>query len=311
MAILTNKQLVDECKRMAAYHSPVEKTWANIVGHLGRWGYVLGAQGEYYTKELAVKWGNQNRAGMDYNYFVNTCSVWFGQNVADCSGMIVEAFRVYKKTYADRTANNFKAQFVRSGAIATIPEREGIAVWKSGHIGIYIGGGNVIEDRGVGYGIVVSKLTTQSWTYWGELLDVSYSDVNPYPTLRKGDKGAAVSDLQGRLNDYNNYGLVVDGNFGTRTEEAVKDFQKQNELKVDGICGSDTWAALLEKPVITPSLIVKENTNIRLEPSTDSPIVRVALKGEQLRRLNNGFYKVEEGWISARPDLTEPINGNV
>ena len=42
-----------------------------------------------------------------------------------------------------------------------------------------------------------------------------------------------------------------DGKFGTNTENAVKRFQKDNGLVVDGIVGDGTWSALLKQPVET------------------------------------------------------------
>lgn len=39
--------------------------------------------------------------------------------------------------------------------------------------------------------------------------------------------------------------MLDDGIFGTMTEEAVKDFQKSNGLKVDGIVGDATWVKLI------------------------------------------------------------------
>lgn len=59
------------------------------------------------------------------------------------------------------------------------------------------------------------------------------------PTLRRGDRGDAVKDLQRRLG-----GLTVDGSFGPATEAKVKEFQRSKGLVVDGIVGAKTWAAL-------------------------------------------------------------------
>ncbi|MBQ1977731.1 MAG: peptidoglycan-binding protein [Ruminococcus sp.] len=65
-----------------------------------------------------------------------------------------------------------------------------------------------------------------------------------YPTLRKGDKNANVKTLQTILNEVADAGLDVDGSFGGKTQTAVKNFQKANGLKVDGVCGPATWAKL-------------------------------------------------------------------
>ena len=57
--------------------------------------------------------------------------------------------------------------------------------------------------------------------------------------LQKGDRGNDVKVLQKYLHVY------PDGIFGIITEEAVKKFQREKGLKVDGIVGAATWAALV------------------------------------------------------------------
>lgn len=63
-------------------------------------------------------------------------------------------------------------------------------------------------------------------------------------TLRKGSVGDDVALLQNSLG-----GLVADGRFGVKTEAAVKKFQENNGLVVDGLCGRLTAKKLgiLEK----------------------------------------------------------------
>ena len=62
-------------------------------------------------------------------------------------------------------------------------------------------------------------------------------------TIKLGCKGEAVKTLQTALNKYG-YNLKVDGAFGTKTEAAVKDYQKKYGLSVDGIVGAKTWSKL-------------------------------------------------------------------
>lgn len=68
-----------------------------------------------------------------------------------------------------------------------------------------------------------------------------------HPTLRKGDKGDEVKYLQVWLNGYYGSKILVDGNFGSKTEGYVKQFQQDRKSTVDGIVGSQTWSQL-EQP---------------------------------------------------------------
>lgn len=60
--------------------------------------------------------------------------------------------------------------------------------------------------------------------------------------LEKGDGGTQVRNLQKFLNWYGDYKLSVDGDFGAKTEAAVKDFQKKTGLTVDGLFGKKSLA---------------------------------------------------------------------
>lgn len=61
---------------------------------------------------------------------------------------------------------------------------------------------------------------------------------SPEPTLQEGSIGAAVIELQHRLN------LTVDGIFGPDTKNAVLAFQNAHGLQADGIVGPLTWGQL-------------------------------------------------------------------
>lgn len=61
-----------------------------------------------------------------------------------------------------------------SGTIDTIPETPGLAVWHEGHIGVYIGNGEVVEAMGTRYGVVKTKLEGARWTHWLKIPYISY-----------------------------------------------------------------------------------------------------------------------------------------
>ena len=62
----------------------------------------------------------------------------------------------------------------RKGSIETMPDTPGLAVWKSGHIGVYIGNGEVIEAMDTRYGVVKTKLQGRGWTHWLEVPGIKY-----------------------------------------------------------------------------------------------------------------------------------------
>ncbi|RJQ32862.1 MAG: hypothetical protein C4562_02275 [Actinobacteria bacterium] len=65
------------------------------------------------------------------------------------------------------------------------------------------------------------------------------------PIARKA-QGYEVSDIQQRLNKLEYKILDADGYFGYKTEEAVKQFQQDRGLLIDGVVGEETWAELVE-----------------------------------------------------------------
>ena len=83
--------------------------------------------------------------------------------------------------------------------------------------------------------------------------DMSTSGAVPYPgKLQYGDTGDVVKQLQQRLQDLSYYGGNISGNFLGNTRNAIKSFQQQNGLEVDGIVGEKTWNALFNAESIVP-----------------------------------------------------------
>ena len=63
-----------------------------------------------------------------------------------------------------------------------------------------------------------------------------------YPTLRRGSRGCYVMILQDALSTLGyQTGNRIDGIFGSRTEEALKGFQRRTSLRADGVCGCNSW----------------------------------------------------------------------
>ena len=103
----------------------------------------------------------------------------------------------------------------------------------------YLKAGDILCTKTSGHTVIV-------------LTDGARAGEKVYPTLRKGDKGADVANVQ-RLLMQAGYALPkfgADGDFGDECLSAVKAFQRDNKLSVDGIVGAKTWAALLAVPTL-------------------------------------------------------------
>ncbi|NJR65813.1 MAG: peptidoglycan-binding protein [Leptolyngbyaceae cyanobacterium CRU_2_3] len=64
------------------------------------------------------------------------------------------------------------------------------------------------------------------------------------PILYPWDTGPAVAELQELLCAQGFQGLRIDGDYGSKTEMAVKIYQKRHKLRIDGIVGAQTWSSL-------------------------------------------------------------------
>lgn len=74
---------------------------------------------------------------------------------------------------------------------------------------------------------------------WGKL-------AGSMPTTRRGADGIDVRRVQALLKLFG-AGIPLDGDFGPRTQDAVKAFQRRYELAADGVVGPVTWTALLTR----------------------------------------------------------------
>lgn len=91
-----------------------------------------------------------------------------------------------------------------------------------------------------------------------------------YKTIQYGSSGEEVKKLQKELNKYG-YKLDVDGQFGSKTQSAVKDYQKKNNLSVDGIVGDNTWGSLTAKSKTPSSTKTKSNKAKTTETTSKRP----------------------------------------
>lgn len=126
-------------------------------------------------------------------------------------------------------------------------------LWMTGHCGVYMGENKVIESTPSGSdGVQITEYDSKNWMKHGLLPFVDYG-IKPikvvppvaHPTLQRGSKGLQVYYLQQDLN-YLGANLAEDGIFGGMTYAAVRQFQKDHILDVDGIYGPKSYNAMME-----------------------------------------------------------------
>lgn len=271
-------KLIEQLKVSSSTMS--EAAWKAAIACVG-WPYVFGGRGQYctpanrrardYTAHPTIKTACKNFDG------TGNCSgcKWYPGGLLtrffDCRGF---TYWILKQIYGweligagctsqwDR-ASNWKAKGevkdgIPQGVIVCLfyykKDSKGKRTQTLEHTGFYYNGQTVECSNGVQQ----SKTLNKKWEVWGIPACVESEEVEPmpsnpveepvtkYPTLRKGDKGDWVAILQQKL-IFNGYSLPhygIDGDFGSETEKAVKQFQKDNGLKADGIVGEKTWEAL-------------------------------------------------------------------
>lgn len=126
------------------------------------WGYVWGTFGQVLTPELLQYKISQYPEGVgDEADFIR--SHWLNRRTTDCVGLIkgygwlnAETMEIQygSNGMPDVGADGMYYNAGRKGSIETMPDTPGLAVWKSGHIGVYIGSGEVIEAMDTRYGVV-------------------------------------------------------------------------------------------------------------------------------------------------------------
>lgn len=146
-------------------------------------GYVYSAKGEKCTIELLKQAQAQYGSTMGDGYFQKNgdytkgrCGKWIGEICYDCSGTLKAGRKALSGVWKDVSAQGLYDQCSKKrGTIANMQLAPGTLVFIYGikqgrmvHVGTYIGGGYVIESRGVDYGVVKTKLSQRAWTHFGQ-----------------------------------------------------------------------------------------------------------------------------------------------
>lgn len=207
-----------------AYAYGTSKSVIKYVGGKPKVAYKL-ALDKAYPKR---RWGKKPRAGASCDVFVGTCVRTAGIDPKFPRGLQEQ------KPYLKK---NFKKVSVAKG---------GDVVHRKNHIGIcvelkgvkFVANAHYVQDGGT-YPVIERFRNFN--TYYRPPYKPSY--------LSKGDTFTPVRVLQEFLRWHGAYKGAIDCSFGAKTDEAVRHYQLKRGLKVDGIVGIITLAAMREDSV--------------------------------------------------------------
>lgn len=295
--MITAKDLIAMCER------PLDEGW----------GYIWGATGQVWTKEAQESTTNEQAKAYGKQ--------WIGKRVVDCSGLLYWAFRqlggyiyhgsntIWNQYTVPETRGMLKngkrtdGKEIRPGSAVFLKETKADGTVSQHHVGLYVGGNVCVEAKGTKSGVVVSHLT--HWDEVAELKDVSYDGEAVRMTLRQGCSGAEVKALQRALIELG-YGTVgtADGIFGPKTEKAVRQFQEEHGLAVDGIAGEKTLA---EIDRITGGGTEPEKKE---QPAKETPVLRDYVRLPLSQAMNVFMTLAEQlGYtVDARSGNVSPID---
>lgn len=171
----------------ANYTDPTTKNnldlvlWAENAADKG-WGYVYGTYGTVLDNSLLDSKITQypEEVGGNEEFIREN---WLWKRTADCVGLIkgyswydteTQKTLLVSNGMPDIGADTMYENATEKGTIDTIPETPGLAVWKEGHIGVYIGGGKVVEAYGTTTGVIRSELADGGWTHWLKIPYINY-----------------------------------------------------------------------------------------------------------------------------------------
>lgn len=176
------------------------------------------------------------------------------------------------------------------------------------HVTMVASDSKIVHARSTKYGVRTDAISL----YSGKICAVTR--YNPTCDLRIGMCGWRTLELQKTLNQ-NGANITEDGEFGSETQTAVKEYQKMHGMKATGIADAELLKRLSlietqqeDQQQETEGVLIRvtgNSVNLRTGPGTEYESAWIVHKGDQLRKVDaEGWTAVEQDghlyWISDR-----------
>jgi peptidoglycan hydrolase-like protein with peptidoglycan-binding domain len=115
------------------------------------------------------------------------------------------------------------------------------------------------------------------------------------PVLRRGSSGTAVHQLQEALKEAGHDPGPIDGEFGPATEAAVRAFQQEKDIAVDGVVGAITWLNIDEDAVFSHPVLHRGSTGLAVRRVQK----RLTLAGYDTGGVDGSFGAATEAGVKA------------
>lgn len=222
----------DQKQTSATNDTAGEVSIQNMYTHSKGW-YILRPKSVAHANAIAERMmAGCNNKNLGYDQGNRLGVIKYGINTktkteCDCSSLV----RQCVKEATGKDPGNFTTANEAAALLATGLFEDKVAYVSQVKTPVY--NGDILVTKTKGHTVIV---------VWGNPRSTVSSIEEEYdmPTIKKGSKGKAVQIWQIIV------GATPDGDFGSDTEAKTKTFQKNHELKVDAIVGTESWKAGLE-----------------------------------------------------------------
>lgn len=176
----------------------------------------------------------------------------------DCSWLLIRCLKESGIQNNATFTGDMEKELIKTGKFVSLPFSQGNMKrgdillrhisQQDAHAVLYLGNNTIAEACNKRYGL---RITNYYANRYQKILRIQEGNpVAGLPLIKKGSNNIYVGFLQLFLNKYENARLVLDMEYGSKTAEAVKNFQAKyntligHSIEIDGETGAETWQTI-------------------------------------------------------------------